>query len=87
MFIIFYYHYKHLMLNKPTVGQYISGYMIDGNDQKWTISRVFARLFLSAIAMGIWPIALYAAFKNEKKHFWFDRDTNSFPVRISHPET
>ena len=77
-YCLFYYHYKHLLLNKQTIGQYIMGISILF-DAGSTISRFTAieRVFYSFVSLCFWPITLFAALRAKDKLLWVDQLTDS----------
>ncbi len=85
--IWFYYYYKHLLLNRPTLGQRLMGYQIYGNDQPWTKTRGFKRVSWALLSLFLTPITTFLAFFTDNKIFWFDKKTNSLPKYIRYPET
>ena len=48
-----YYYYKHLLLQKATIGQYVMGYEISNGGVPWTRVRSFGRIFYSVFFPAI----------------------------------
>lgn len=80
--LIYYYYFKALKTGKPTIGQYLMGYGILGNNEDWTTKRALVRIGLSTLTLCIWPISIFFALRHPKKAFWFDTQTNSIATRF-----
>ena len=74
--LLFYYFYKHLMLNKQTVGQYVLGYRIKFKDDVIDKSSVIFRLIYSYFGLCIWPLSWIFAMFNDRV-YWWDKTSNT----------
>lgn len=82
-----YYHYRSLMLDRPTIGQYVLGYKIYGNGQAWTRSRILKRFGWTLLTMSIWPGAIFFAWSKRNRALWFDEKTDSLPVCLKYSDS
>ncbi len=83
---IIYYYFKSLKKNSPTIGQYLMGYYITGNDEEWTTKRAMKRIGWTMLTMCIWPVTIIIALRNPQKAFWFDLKTNSLAARFDYTQ-
>jgi len=74
--LLFYYFYKHLMLNKQTIGQYILGYKIKFKDDAIDRKSVIFRLIYSYFGLCIWPLSWIFAMLNDRV-YWWDKISNT----------
>lgn len=82
--LIFYYYYKSLVNNRPTIGQYVMGYQIVNNGDAWTRRRALRRMGLTLLTLVAWPVTAIIAVRHEKKAFWFDLKTDSIAERFDY---
>jgi len=82
-FLLFYYFYKHLHVNRQTAGQYILGYKIIKDPNETREPRYGRRVLYSFIGICIWPITLFQSFGNPKKIMWWDNSTFTRAVRVN----
>ena len=75
------YFYKYSIVERQTLGEYISGYKIVPTNENETPSYL-KRVFLSFIGLCIWPISIIFALRNETKQFWWDNSCNTHAVRV-----
>lgn len=84
--LMFFYYYRALKIERPTIGQFLMGYYIDGNGEVWTRKRAWKRIGWSMLTLCIWPVTIFIALRNPDKAFWFDLKTNSLAMRFDYKD-
>ena len=82
-FLMFYYFYKHLRINRQTAGQYILGYKIINDLDEIRNPRYGRRVLYSFIGLCTWPVTLVHSYNNPKKIMWWDKSTFTRAVRVN----
>jgi len=80
-FFLSFYFYKFHMTGQPTLGQYILGFRVTGNDNDVKKGEAASRVVLSFVGLCIWPISVLHALYNGKE-FWWDEFSNTKVERI-----
>lgn len=83
--LLFYYYYKSLLADRPTLGQYLCGYQITKSGEPWTPATALARMGATLSSGCGWPVAFIAA-KHEKKAFRWDLKTDSIAERFRYAD-
>lgn len=78
--LIFVYFYMHLRMNRPTLGQYVSGYRIVSSVNE--LPRPAIRVIASWLGLCAWPVSLILALKRNDKWFWWDTISGTHAVRV-----
>lgn len=80
--VLYYYFYKHIRLNRQTVGQFILGYRVTDVRETNSGPKYVMRVFLSFIGLCVWPISVILFLLNRDKAFWWDNATNTKVFRV-----
>jgi hypothetical protein len=67
------YFYSHAILGRPTPGQYVMGYRVEGLAGSERQPNYAMNIILGVIGLCVWPISLGMALAREDKAFWWNR--------------
>ncbi|NHK29364.1 RDD family protein [Parvularcula flava] len=77
-FVIPVFYYVHNRVHVSTPGQYVVGYRVVPTENE---AKPLLRALLAIVGLFVWPFSLYGAAKDKEKLFWWDKLSNSRPVR------
>lgn len=87
MFIVFialfFYHFLHVKHRKQTIGQYISGFVVEGKAGPGSRPAFGLRTFLAYLGICMWPFSIHYALKRDDKAFWWENATDTKATRVT----
>ncbi|GAB5459166.1 MAG: hypothetical protein Hens3KO_21960 [Henriciella sp.] len=85
VFAIMFTYFRMLpRMHKPTIGQYVMGYMIVPINSSQGKIRSGYRAVCGLFALAFWPFTLYHAAKSPDRVFWWDKDSKTRAVRTKY---